>query len=91
MFSFILKTSILDLQTSSGGQSRSEFHQEHNCENTNVKQDKMDALKLKKYTFQGEKVSKNIFFPIFWGFDNSFQYQYGQGVNNTLTFCLCLF
>ena len=61
MFSFILQTSILDLQTSSGGQSRSEFYQEHNCENTNVKQDKMDALKLKKYTFQGEKVSKTFF------------------------------
>ena len=69
----------------------SEFHQEHNFDDTQVKQDKMDALKLKKYTFQGKKGPKNIFFPIFWGFDNSSQYRYGKGVNNTLTFCLCLF
>ena len=65
MFSRILNTSILDLQISIGGQNRSEFHQEHNCENTNVKQDKMDASKLKKYPFLMKKVSKNIFSPIF--------------------------
>ena len=82
---------ILELQVSVRDQNWSEFHQEYNCDNTQVKQDKMDALKLKKYTFKGKKVAKNIFFPIFWGFDNSSQYRYGKGVNNTLTFCLCLF
>ena len=39
----------------------SEFHQEHNFDDTQVKQDKMDALKLKKYTFQGKKGTKTFF------------------------------
>ena len=82
---------IFELHVSVRDQNSPEFHQEHTYDNTKVKQDKMDALKLKKYTFQGKKGPKNIFFPIFWGFDNSSQYQYGKGVNNTLTFCLCLF
>ena len=82
---------IFELHVSVRDQNSPEFHQEHTCDNTKVKQDKMDALKLKKYTFQGKKGPKNNFFPIFWGFDNSSQYQYGKGVNNTLTFCLCLF
>ena len=63
MFSRLLKTSIFDLQTSFGGQNRSEYYQEHNCDNTKVEQDKMDALKLTKYTFQVRKVPKNIFSP----------------------------
>ena len=82
---------ILELQVSVGDQNMSEFLQKYICDNTQVKQDKMDTLKLKKYTFQVKKVPKNIFFPIFWGFDNSSQYWYGKGVKNTLTFCLCLF
>ena len=61
MFSMISKTSILDLQTSLGGQNRSLFHQEHNCENTKVKQERMDPLKLKKYTFQVKKGQKTFF------------------------------
>ena len=91
MFPRIFKTLILDLHKSFVGQIRSKCYQEHYCENTKVKQDRMDALKLKKYIFQVKKGLKNNFFPIFWGFDNSFQYQYGKGVNNTLTFGLCLF
>ena len=82
---------ILELQVSVGDQNMSEFLQKYICDNTQVKQDKMDTLKLKKYTFQVKKVPKNIFFPIFWGFDNSSQYRYGKGVKNTLTICLCLF
>ena len=82
---------ILELQVSVRDQNWSEFHQEYNCDNTQVKQDKMDALKLKKYLFKVKKLPKNNFFPIFCGFDSSYQYQYGEGVNNTLTFCLCLF
>ena len=82
---------IFKLQVSVGDQKMSEFHQKYICDITQVKQDKMDALKLKKYTFQVKKVPKNIFFPIFRGFDNSSQYRYGKGVKNTLTLCLCLF
>ena len=40
----------------------SEFHQEHSYENTKVKQDKMDALKLRKFTFHLKKVPKKHFF-----------------------------
>ena len=65
MFPWIFKTSILDLRKSFEGQIRSEYHQEHNCENTKVKQDRIDALKLKKYIFQVKKGLKNNFFPIF--------------------------
>ena len=65
MFSKISKTSILDLQTSLGGQNRQKFYREHNFDNTKVKKDKMDALKMTKYTFQGRKVPKNNYFPIF--------------------------
>ena len=43
---------ILELQVSVRDQNRSEFHQEHTCDNTKMKQDKMDALKRKKYSFQ---------------------------------------
>ena len=48
-------------------------------------------FKAEKIHFSSEKGPKNIFSPIFWGFDNSSQYWYGKGVKNTLTFCLCLF
>ena len=82
---------ILVLQLSVRGQNRSEFHQEHSCDDTKVKQAKIDASKLKKYPFQVQKVSKNIFSPIIGGFDSTSQYQYGMGVNNMLTFCFCLF
>ena len=82
---------ILELQVSVRDQNRSEFHQEHTCDNTKVKQDKNGWLKAEKYTFKVKKGPKNNFFPIFWGLDNRFQYQYGKGINNTLTFCLCLF
>ena len=82
---------ILVLKLSVRGQNRSEFHQEHSFDDTKVKQAKIDALKLRKYPFQVKKVSKNIFSPIFGGFNNTSQYQYGKGVQNTLTFCFCLF
>ena len=82
---------ILVLELSVRGQNRSKFHQEHICDDIKVKQAKNDALTLKKYPFQMKKVSKNIFFPIFGGFNNTSQYQYGKGDHNTLTFCLCLF
>ena len=39
----------------------SEFHQEHNLDDTQVKLDKIDALKRKKYTFQGKKGPKTFF------------------------------
>ena len=67
---------ILELQVSVRDQNRSEFDQEHTWDNTQVKWDKMDTLMLKKYTYKykKEKRLKNIFFPIFWGFDDSVQY-----------------
>ena len=52
---------ISELQVSVGDQKVSEFHQKYICDNAQVKQDKMDALKLKKYTFQVKKVPKNVF------------------------------
>ena len=82
---------ILVLELSVRGQNRSEIHQEHIYDDIKVKQAKIDALTLKKYPFQVKKVSKNIFFPIFGGFNNTSQYQYGKGVQNTLTFYFCLF
>ena len=77
MFSWFLKTSILDVQTSSGDQNRSQFHQEHNCENNEMKKANMVASKLRKYTFQDKKVAKSYFSPIFEGFNKTSQYQYG--------------
>ena len=68
---------ILELQVSVRDQNRSEFDQEHTWDNTQVKRDKMDVH------FSREKRLKNIFFPIFWGFDDSVQYWYGKGINNT--------
>ena len=65
MFPRNFKTLILDLHKSFGRQIRSEYQQEHNCENTEVKQDRIDALKLIKYIFQVKKGPKNNFFPIF--------------------------
>ena len=53
---------MLELQTCSGGQNRSEFHQEHNCVNTKKKQNKMDALKLKNTLFKCKKDQKIFFF-----------------------------
>ena len=54
---------ILVLQMSVRGQNRSEFQQEHSCDNTKVKQNKMDASKLKKQPLQVKKVSKTFFSP----------------------------
>ena len=51
----------------------------------------MDASKLEKHPFKVKKVAKIFFSAIFRGFDNTSQYQYGKGVNYTLTFCFCLF
>ena len=82
---------ILVLQLSVRGQNRSKFHPENSCDDTKVKNAKIDASKLKKYPFQVQKVSKNIFSAIIGGFDSTSQYQYGMGVNNMLTFCFCLF
>ena len=65
---------ILVLQLSVRGQNRSEFHQEHSCDDTKKKQAKIDASKLKKYPFQVQKVSKNIFSAIIGGFDRISQY-----------------
>ena len=42
---------ILVIELSVRGQNRSEFHQEISCDDTKVKQAKIDALKLKKYPF----------------------------------------
>ena len=56
---------IFELNVSVRDQNSPEFHQEHTCDNTKVKQDKMDALKMKKYSFQMKKGPKTIFFSIF--------------------------
>ena len=49
------------LELSVRGQDRSEFHQEHSCDDTKVKQAKIDAFKLKNYPFLVKKVSKTFF------------------------------
>ena len=47
----IIATAQIFFDQTSPGQNRSEFHQEHKCDYTKVKQAKMDASKLKKYPF----------------------------------------
>ena len=37
------------------------------------------------------RIFKNQIFSMFWGFDNTSQYQYAKWVQNTLTICFCLF
>ena len=61
MFSRILKTSILDLQTLIGGQNTSEFNQEDNFNNTKVKQATW-CFKVEKIPFLSEKSVNKYFF-----------------------------
>ena len=56
-----LEIIFLELQVSVGNQNRSDSHQEHNYENTKVKWDKMDALKLKNTLFEWKRTKKHFF------------------------------